>query len=398
MFWVVKRGLKFPICTRIVHVRQGFEFLGYKVKQGKGLRLLIFPQTRIDVKVVTMIGTKRAISSRHNHAIVEVSRNDLRPGVLAELFAESTRAVILKHDTRVSEIWAQLQPTQNGDTLPNVDNGPFWDDGILSLARNHMAGNLRVGDMLRFTANTIGHIARKVKVYKESSSGAIRVNPEAFWRGNYLVTFPQGAAVAAWGLMSDILRSSLPAESEVGDYAVAIERLKYPTSDELEMIFQLLGDSSEGWTRLGRKLDSLRPLARGPFSQFGMRDLFAWGSLTPGIRYLVKGMNAVWGSRVEEDMPKNTRIIGAEHVDGSKVVTALASDRDGLVTQVRDGSSWYDLPLSPDTLAVLPCKGIPVESSITPTTHRILIRTNERDRSRTKCNVTLALAVVDSRH
>ena len=28
-----------PKKTRIVHVRQGFEFLGYKVKQGKGLRL-----------------------------------------------------------------------------------------------------------------------------------------------------------------------------------------------------------------------------------------------------------------------------------------------------------------------------------------------------------------------
>jgi hypothetical protein len=28
-----------PDKTRIVHVRQGFEFLGYKVKQGKGLRL-----------------------------------------------------------------------------------------------------------------------------------------------------------------------------------------------------------------------------------------------------------------------------------------------------------------------------------------------------------------------
>src|SRR5262245_46930536 len=28
-----------PDKTRIVHIRQGFEFLGYKVKQGKGFRL-----------------------------------------------------------------------------------------------------------------------------------------------------------------------------------------------------------------------------------------------------------------------------------------------------------------------------------------------------------------------
>ena len=28
-----------PSKTRIVHIRQGFEFLGYKLKQGKGLKL-----------------------------------------------------------------------------------------------------------------------------------------------------------------------------------------------------------------------------------------------------------------------------------------------------------------------------------------------------------------------
>jgi group II intron reverse transcriptase/maturase len=34
-----------PDKTRIVHVRQGFEFLGYKVKQGKGLRLPVHKRT-----------------------------------------------------------------------------------------------------------------------------------------------------------------------------------------------------------------------------------------------------------------------------------------------------------------------------------------------------------------
>jgi RNA-directed DNA polymerase len=35
-----------PDKTRIVHVRHGFEFLGYKVKQGKGLRLAAQKRTR----------------------------------------------------------------------------------------------------------------------------------------------------------------------------------------------------------------------------------------------------------------------------------------------------------------------------------------------------------------
>lgn len=344
----------------------------------------------------TELLTKMHSTSAHvRSVVVEVSRSDLKPGKLAALFSQGTRAVILSDDDRVGRIWDGLQPTQHriGETIDA--SGPFWDEGLITLARNHRDGDLFVGDMLRFTQNTIGHIARKTTVFPDPLTGEMETIPQAFWRGDDQVRLPDTVTQTSWELITDVLRSSLPATCDIGEYAASVEQLKYPTDADLDMILTLLADSSGGFARLGRKIDRERMMLRGPFALPKIRELLALTSLIPGVRHLVSRMNAFWVHRDEKDIPRETRIIGAAHVDGSKFVTALASDRDVLRTQVRDGDSWYDLPLTTRTLAIFPSEKLSLQCGIEPTTHRILIKTNRDESHPITSNVTMSLCVVE---
>ena len=334
-------------------------------------------------------------STRARRVVVEVSPSDLQPGKLSELFARGTRAVILCDDDRIGKIWDQLQPTQYGVGARIGDGGPFWEEDLFTLARNHRVGDLFVGDMLRFTLDTIGHVARKTTVFPDPSTDTMRTIPREFWSGAGRVRLPDGVAQTSWELMSDVLRSTLPGTCDIDNYAVSIEQLKYPTDAELDMILDLLADSSEGFTRLGRKIDRERMKLRGPLSLPKIRELLALASVIPGVRHLVSRMNAYWIRRDAKDIPRETRFIGAAHVDGNKFVLALASDRDVLLTQVRDGNSWYDLPLTTRTLVVLPGYKMPVQSGIAPSTHRVLVKTNRHESLPMRSNVTMSLAVVE---
>jgi hypothetical protein len=88
------------------------------------------------------------------------------------------------------------------------------------------------------------------------------------------------------------------------------------------------------------------------------------------------------------------RIVGDPHVDSEKVLTALASDRDVLITEVYDGKRWVELPLTPDTLTILPCEKM-TKYRVAPTVHRISIKEHTLTSTLSKSNVTLGLAVVE---
>ena len=81
-------------------------------------------------------------------------------------------------------------------------------------------------------------------------------------------------------------------------------------------------------------------------------------------------------------------------MDGSKALTALASDRDVLRTEVYDGKEWLELPLTNDSLAILPSRKLDRGLGVPPTWHRVLID-ERRESDRPRPNVTLAFGVVD---
>jgi hypothetical protein len=327
--------------------------------------------------------------------IVRVSRDDLQPGRLAQLFQGGAKAVILTGDERIAQVWEGLCGVKSGDAGRAREERLPWESSILNTARNHRSGIIELGDMLRFIPGALAHIARKTIIFQEPDQQELQAIPNNFWNGNEWISLPPDLLRIVWELMSYILRSAWPDGPEHPPYAVVIERLKYPRSTaDLDQICHLLADSGGQWTRIGQRVDAYKAMAVGPFDIKVIRDLFAWLSLIPGVGRLLHRVNKFLRNFSRKNVPGETRLVGDPHVDGSKVFTALASDRDVLITEVYDGKDWLELPLSPDTLTIFPAK----QSSplgMTPTLHRILMKEPPQISALFRPNITLVFAVVD---
>jgi hypothetical protein len=247
--------------------------------------------------------------------------------------------------------------------------------------------------MLRFIPGGFGHIARKIiLVLKED--GAIEVLPRHVCN----VSIPQDVLQSAWELMTDVLRSTFPAHYKLPPYIVTIELLKYPSSfAEVEKIAALLSDSSGAWTRFGMKMDRWKAEAVGLFNIPYLRDCTAIASLIPGLRDVLRRLNQWMTPFTRNFVRGDTRIVGAPHCDGSKILTALLSERETITTEIHTGQQWLPLPLTPDRLTIMPALEIDPHVGILPTWHRILVQQNHSLEQSPKRNVTLMLTVCPRR-
>jgi hypothetical protein len=194
--------------------------------------------------------------------------------------------------------------------------------------------------------------------------------------------------------MTDVLRSTFPAQTNLPPYVVTIELLVYPSSfAEVEKIAALLSDTCGAWTRLGMKIDSWKAEAVGLFNLPYLRDCTALASLIPGLRDVLRTLNQ-WMTPFSRNFVRgDTRIIGAPHCDGSKILTALLSERETITTEIHSGQQWLPLPLTPDRLTIIPALEMDPHLGILPTWHRILVQENHPLEQSPKRNVTLMLTV-----
>src|SRR6185437_10541160 len=100
--------------------------------------------------------------------ISSISRRELRAAELSRLFVGGAGAVMLRGDGRVQRLTdAILEWLEVAER-----HGPNWQDpfgkNLVNLARNHVTGNMLLGDILRFEPGRIVHIARKFIVYERS--------------------------------------------------------------------------------------------------------------------------------------------------------------------------------------------------------------------------------------
>jgi hypothetical protein len=325
-------------------------------------------------------------------AIVECRGNEFVPGRIGEYFRGGAKAVLLD-DPRAADIWHRLL-TDPGPSASS-DNGSLFshDDSLLEIAKNHRAGDLRTGDMLRFVPGGIGHIARKMMLVP-TEDGAIETLPKHFSN----VSIPQELLRIVWELMTDVLHSTFPAHSNLPPYAVTIELLQYPSSfDEVEKIAALLSDTCGEWTRLGMQMDSWKMEAVGLFDIPYVRDLTAFVSLFPGLREALRRLNGWMVPFSHKYVQGGSRIIGSPHCDGSKILTALLSERETITTEIYTGHQWLTLPLKPDRLTIIPAEEIHSDIGIIPTWHRILMQEDHPHEQQPKRNITLSLTVCPRR-
>ena len=327
-----------------------------------------------------------------DRVIVECPREEFVPGRLGERFRGGAKAVVLE-DPRATDIWQRLLGPQalaasagNGSSFP-------WDSSFPRMVRNHLAGNIDAGDMLRFIPGGIGYIARKIILFP-TEDGSIDTQPVHFSH----IAMPQELLRLVWELMTDILHSTFPARDSLPPYVVTIEVLNYPFSfDEVEQVAALLSDASGGFTKLGLRMDTWKVQAAGLFAIRYLRECLAVASLIPGLHELLDTLNRQMILFSDQQVPEGARIVGDPHYDGTKIVTALLSERETLTTEIHTGKQWVKLPLSTDRLAIFPSQQIDPGLGIHPTFHRILIQEHPPMEPPVKRNITLCLTALPRR-
>ena len=353
-----------------------------------------------------MISISESLAPTHRPALAYIKPTDLQSGLIGDLFREGASAVILQHDDRIKDIWHAYAQLTHEPVYSKKTTSSCWDEQLINVARNHHSGDLTAGDMLRFIPGHMGHIARKMKIYPEinhfpnTHNRRLCVEPKAFWHGTYEHSLADEILTTSWQLMSEVLNSVIPTANLSQPYAVALERIKYPIHGDLDKMFSLLSDAAGGWTSLGQKIDTHKTLAAGPFAYHRVKDLFALGMLVPGIKNILSLSNEWFKRNHSEQATETQRIVHAPHIDSTKYVTALASDRDVLTTQVWHDGEWIDLPLSIDSIAIFPSRKLSKLLSIKPTYHRVLMKQPvtkkaTTDNVATRSNVTLSLGIID---
>jgi len=321
-------------------------------------------------------------------SVVEnITPKGLGPGAVYKRFRAGAKAVCLCQDARVQQLWDAL--------VQDVGEGSqFWNESIFALARNHIAGQTDLGDVLRFAPGQWGHLARKIAFFPDAQTGRLRTFPDYPDHAQRPNAIKEDILQLAWDLALEVQQSALPVEMDASAYAVTIELLKYPDSGEdLQKIFELIGDSASRWTRLGQRVDSARALACGPFDRKIVRDLFGWMSLIPGLGGCLGTINAMFGKNPLYKLSGDEMIVGPAHTDGSRCLSMLAGERDVMRTEVYDGVSWIEVPVKATTLSILPGDMFDRRLGVPPTLHRYTIKRVRPAASQSNQNLTLLLGV-----
>ncbi len=326
-------------------------------------------------------------------SVAIISSGELSPGVIAGLFSNGVKVVILKDD-RIPDLWNEICEREL-DTQKSNAESHILNESIFTIGQHHCQNNLNLGDMLRFTPGAIAHFGRKVKIFHSAESSRIEKFPRSYYKENGTFLYPEDVLGKVWQIMEEIGNGVFPAKNTLSNYAVNIEIVRYPKSvKELTDIFSLLENSSGKWSRLGHRLDAQKSKAKGIFNHVVLRDCFALGSLIPGVRTLLQYIDENFCKGPKDSVPKNMVVIGADHTDGAKLLTCLAAKRDNIVTQIFSGKEWIDLPLDSKSLAIFPGQQILKVDKFTPTRHRILMKESP-SLGGDKSNISLMFSIVD---
>jgi hypothetical protein len=340
------------------------------------------------------------LSEKLQPSITRITPRALRERELSALL-HAAPAVVLDRDDRINMlIESTLDWLGLSDSARSRGHIPF-DSNLFDLACNHQNGNMRVGDMFRFTPNLFGHIARKLLVYRSPGGDALQVFPNFFNSGGRCVPVPQLIFETAWDLMFNVLVGVLPEASRFA-FAVEVDILVYPTSNSIvsavqnlladSSLLSELGSSTGFWSRLGRRLDASKARAAAVLKRRGARGLVA-EALEELRAFRAKRSEKVSSARADT-IPKDFHVIAPAHFDRTRYLTGLMGHRENLETQVLWDDTWISLPVTVDALAIFPSSKITTVSDIAPTRHRVLIHEPPGYVATASRNITVSLAIV----
>lgn len=319
-------------------------------------------------------------------AIRRLGRDQLERGGLYEQFRSGAQVVTVAGDVRVPQLWRSLVSDVG-------DGGQVWAQNVFQLARNHIPGENNFGDILKFAEEQYGHIGRKVGFFPDARGGGFRVYPSP--RVSHRTELNERVFRAAWSLAMEVQESACPRGFDPDDYAVSIEILKYAESrSEHQHLLDMIGDSAGPWTTLGRRLDRARSGTKGFFQAKYLRDLYACGSVVPGLGRLLRSINARAGNGRYYALEDDRILAGPPHIDDARFLTMLCGNRDAVTTEVFDGDRWQEIPITTNDLSVFPGARFRGNGEVEPVVHRYTICDNPAAPSCGAENVTLLIGTI----
>ena len=324
--------------------------------------------------------------------IFNITSRGVARGELSRSFQKGGAAVILSGEYRIHRL---LQSVVDWLGLDGPSSWESFDRNLVDLARNHLKENPNAGDMLRIQPGLFGHVARKFLVFRSAVDQSLTTFPNAFHLNNRRVPVPYSISESVWNLMSEVLMSAMPRDANALAYATEVDVLVYPISAlNLQELHILLSDSCGAWSRLGHRIDANKGNAAGMFDKKVIRELFAIASLIPGLREFVTMLNDRMSVAAGISPPGDYYVIGAPHVDEGKYITGLIGGRHNLQTQILWGKRWIPLPVTAETMTILPCLKISSLNGIPATRHRVVLQGPFGSESATDKNITLSLSIV----
>jgi hypothetical protein len=329
--------------------------------------------------------------------ISSISPKELQGDELARLFVNGAKAVMVRDDDRIHRLVDAILEWFGADEPHSASLQSPFGKNLLNLARNHIAGNRLLGDILRFEPGRIVHTARKFIVYGSAIDQSLRTFPDRFYVGNHCALVPCMIKELVSNLMSEIFSSSFPwSHSFHSSYAIEVEVLTYPGSrSDVEAIGNTLADSFGRWSRWGYLIDAYRNNAYGIFDVKIIRDFYALCSLLPGIGRLLRFLNTRMAVARTGPLPDDYFLLGRPHVDDGRYITALTGCRENLHTQILGAGAWIPLEVSPNALAIFPSQRITQSSAIPATYHRILLYDPPGNGNLAVRNISLSLSIID---
>ena len=246
-----------------------------------------------------------------------------------------------------------------------------------------------------FNSSLFGHIARKFLVFQSAVDQTLTTFPNGFYLNNRRVSVPYSISESVWNLMSEVLISAMPRHANALAYATEVDVLVYPMSVlNLKELHILLSDSCGAWSRLGHRIDANKGNAAGMFDKKVIRELFAIASLIPGLREFLTNLNDRMWVAAGNSPPGDYYVIGAPHVDEGKYITGLIGCKHSLQTQIFWRKRWIPLPVTSETMTILPCLKISSLNNIPATRHRVVLQGPLGSESANAKNITLSLSIV----
>lgn len=300
--------------------------------------------------------------------IGEIAFDDLMPGVLAAQFAAGKAAVLVRCPEMISELWQGLMEDDD-EQLP-------WQAPLIDIARNyHGCSDITVslGDLFYFQPGQHGYIARKIALSRKGVDGALVVRPSFFVQGEGKFTTREQVLNLCWSIGDRLMTAMAPPGAAPNEYCVAVQRLKYQQSaNDFDKLDALARNSLGRWGRVGFALDQRRLEAAGPLQRKGFSDFYGMVAHIPGVRSVARGVNRLFSRRDQRSrMLPGHRLIEAAHYD-HRYFSALCGQRKNIETHIFVDGAWYNLPITMDTLAILPGSIAASRFGVPHTLHRVV--------------------------